>query len=165
MCHYYTLRMLKPQGTDFGKEMLAKIGPAGPIMAKGDQFWQQNQSGRTSFGNFFAKFSPAGPSLGGINFGVTELMKEAIYRGRGQSKYPSNNIRHTKSSKQIYQSTCKIELLLSFFPPTSIRLWNSLPCDLYLITDLNNFTSKLDSIRYFRCTLYAHTLNLRLVHN
>jgi len=33
------------------------------------------------------------------------------------------------------------------FLPHSIRLWNSLPSDLYLITDLNTFASKLNSIR------------------
>ena len=40
----------------------------GLILAKGDQFWQQKWSGGTSFS---AKIGPAGPILGGTNFGVT----------------------------------------------------------------------------------------------
>ena len=57
-----------PWGTDFGKRgpfLAAKIGPAGPNLAakvvRGDRFWQL----------FFAKISPAGPVLGGTDFGVT----------------------------------------------------------------------------------------------
>ena len=57
-----------PWGIDFGKRgpfLAAKIGPAGPNLAakvvRGDRFWQL----------FFAKISPAGPVLGGTDFGVT----------------------------------------------------------------------------------------------
>ena len=56
-----------PWGTDFGKRgpfLAAKIGPAGPS-------WQQKWSGGTGFGRFPAKISPAGPILGGTDFGVT----------------------------------------------------------------------------------------------
>jgi len=54
----------------------------GPILARGDQFWLPNWSGRTDFGSknwsrgpvladFSAKIGPAGPILGGADFGVT----------------------------------------------------------------------------------------------
>ena len=33
------------------------------------------------------------------------------------------------------------------FLPTAIRLWNSLPFDLYSATDLNSFVNKLNTIR------------------
>ena len=41
-----------------------------------DQFWQQKWSRGTGFGRFFAKISPAGPILGGTDFGVTALKKD-----------------------------------------------------------------------------------------
>ena len=59
----------------------------GLILAKGDQFWlpksvrpdlfwQQKWSGGTSFS---AKIGPAGPILGGTDFGVTVLPSRSIY--------------------------------------------------------------------------------------
>ena len=45
----------------------------GPILARGDQFWQQKLVWGTSFGKFSAKIGPARPILGGTDFGVTGL--------------------------------------------------------------------------------------------
>ena len=54
-------------GTDF-----AKIGPPWRIdFGKGDQFWQQKWSGGPVLAGFSAKIGPAGPILGGTDFGVT----------------------------------------------------------------------------------------------
>ena len=48
----------------------------------------------------------------------------------------------TQSHFKTYQSTCKIELLLSLFLTSTIRLWNSLPPNLCYTTDLNNLFAK-----------------------
>ena len=47
--------------------MAAKIGPAGPNLAA-------KVVRGTGFGSFFSKISPAGPVLGGTNFGMTDRL-------------------------------------------------------------------------------------------
>ena len=58
------------------------ISQGGPKLARGDQFWlpklvrpdrfwQQNWSGGTSFGKNFCQNGPAGPIIGGTDFGMT----------------------------------------------------------------------------------------------
>ena len=67
----------------------------GLILARGDHFWQQKWSGGPILaGGFSAKISPAGPILGGTDFGVTghvrkfssktEIQEQLLERKREQ---------------------------------------------------------------------------------
>ena len=65
-----------PWGTDFDKRGLFWQ----PKSVRPDQFWQQKWSGGPVLASFSAKIRPAGPILGGTDFGVTAqiLMGENI---------------------------------------------------------------------------------------
>ena len=70
---YATLYM----GTDLGRCNFCQtesVSHGGLILARGDHFWQPKIAKVvrvTGLAGFFAKIGPAGPVLGGTNFGVT----------------------------------------------------------------------------------------------